>query len=94
MFVPLKGFFPPGRQELVCDLIRRITDGASCPNQGGFMEPTKSITAPASDVLHIEAQSKLTPAEVAKALAHHNRHHHGDQLANAQAKSAPGKKNK
>jgi hypothetical protein len=93
MFVPFEGFSPPGRQELVCDLIRRITDGASCLNQGGFMEPTKS-TAPADDVLHIQAQSKLTPEEVAKALAHHNRHHHGDQPANAQAKAASGKKHK
>jgi hypothetical protein len=58
------------------------------------MEPTKSTDAPADDVLHIEAQSKLTSEEVAKALAHHNRHHHGEQPAAAQAKPAPAKKQK
>jgi hypothetical protein len=58
------------------------------------MDPAKSITEPASDVLHIEAQSKLSPEEIAKALAHHNRHHHGEQPANAQAKAATGKKKK
>jgi hypothetical protein len=58
------------------------------------MDSAKSTTAPASDVLHIEAQSKLSAAEIAKALAHHNRHHHGEQPADAQAKPAPGKKQK
>lgn len=58
------------------------------------MEPDGSTTAPANDVLHIEAKSKLTPEEIAKALAHHNRHHHGDQPGNAKAKNAPGKKHK
>lgn len=32
----------------------------------------KSIT---EDVLHIPAQTKLTPEEIAKAVAHHNKHH-------------------
>ncbi len=58
------------------------------------MDSAKSTTAPANDVLHIAAQSKLSPEEIAKALAHHNRHHHGDQPADAQAKTAPGKKHK
>jgi hypothetical protein len=43
------------------------------------MDSAKPTVAPADDVLHIDAQSKLSPEEIAKALAHHNRHHHGEQ---------------
>ena len=32
----------------------------------------KSVT---EDVLHIPAQTRLTPEEIAKAVAHHNKHH-------------------
>jgi hypothetical protein len=38
------------------------------------------------DVLHFENHSKLTPEEIAKAIAHHNRHHGGGK---AQAASEP-----
>ena len=31
MFVPWRVYFRPERQEVVCDLIRRITDGALLP---------------------------------------------------------------
>jgi hypothetical protein len=58
------------------------------------MDSAKPTVAPADDVLHIDAQSKLSPEEIAKALAHHNRHHHGEQPADAQAKPAPAKKQK
>lgn len=44
----------------------------------------KSVT---EDVLHIPAQSKLTPEEIAKAVAHHNKHH-----KDKTEKSSPGAK--
>jgi hypothetical protein len=63
------------------------------------VEP-KSTTSPntpsssvSNDVLHLGG-SKLSPEEVAKALAHHNRHHHGDQPQQAAAKIAASKKHK
>lgn len=45
-------------------------------------------TAPlANDVLHNEHHSTLTPEEIAKALAHHKKHHTGDaQKAEQNAK--------
>jgi hypothetical protein len=46
------------------------------------------------DVLHLGSPTKLSPEEIAKAIAHHKRHHHGDQPQKAAAKMAPGKKNK
>jgi hypothetical protein len=46
-----------------------------------------------NDVLHLGTQSKLSPEQIAKALAHHNKHHHGDQPQQAAAKvAAAGKK--
>jgi len=56
----------------------------------GTTEPDKTIE---NDVLHLGG-SKLTPEEIAKALAHHNRHHKGDQPQQAAAKAAGGKKGK
>jgi hypothetical protein len=56
------------------------------------METNKPEPAISNDVLHLGG-SKLTPEEVAKALAHHNRHHSGDQPQQAAAKLA-GKKGK
>jgi hypothetical protein len=53
-------------------------------------EPNKSIT---DDVLHLGSQSKLSPEEIAKALAHHNRHHGGREAQQAAA-NAGGKKQK
>jgi hypothetical protein len=44
----------------------------------------KSVT---EDVLHIPAQTQLTPEEVAKAVAHHNKHH-----KDKTQKDAPGAK--
>jgi hypothetical protein len=57
------------------------------------MEPTKNDPAIANDVLHLGG-SKLSPEEIAKALAHHKRHHSGDQPQQAAAKAAGGKKGK
>lgn len=48
-----------------------------------------------NDVLHLGSQSKLTPEEIAKALAHHKKHHSGDQPQKAAAHmAASGKKGK
>jgi hypothetical protein len=58
------------------------------------MEPTKSDGAISSDVLHLGSESKLSAEDIAKAVAHHNRHHSGDQPAQAAAKASGGKKGK
>lgn len=42
------------------------------------METTKTDKAITDDVLHLGSGSKLSPEEIAKAVAHHNRHHGGD----------------
>jgi hypothetical protein len=61
------------------------------------METPNVNTAPnasssvGSDVLHIPATSKLSPEAIAKALAHHNRHHHEEAPA---ANAKPGKRTK
>ncbi len=57
------------------------------------MEATKPDPAIANDVLHLGG-SKLTPEEIAKALAHHKRHHNGDQPTQAASKMNAGKKGK
>ena len=57
------------------------------------MEPTKTDPAVANDVLHLGG-SKLSPEEIAKAMAHHNKRHHGDQPQQAAAKAGGGKKGK
>jgi hypothetical protein len=58
------------------------------------MEPSKTDIA--NDVLHLGSGSKLTPEEIAKAVAHHKRHHSGDQPQQAAAKAGgnKGKKGK
>lgn len=55
------------------------------------MEPTKSESDIANDVLHLGSASHLSPEEIAKAIAHHKRHHGGGAQEPA-AKMAPGKK--
>jgi len=56
------------------------------------MESAESNTSIKDDVLHLGSPTKLSDEEIAKALAHHNRHHSGDKPQKAEAKSAPGKK--
>ena len=53
------------------------------------METTKTDAAITDDVLHIENKSKLSPAAIAKAVAHHEKNHKGDQKHD---ESASGKK--
>jgi hypothetical protein len=55
------------------------------------MESAGTNNTVANDVLHLGAQSKLSPEEIAKAIAHHNRHHGGGQSQSAMA-TAGGKK--
>jgi hypothetical protein len=57
------------------------------------METAKNEPAIENDVLHLGG-SKLSPEEIAKALAHHQKHHSGDQPQQAAAKLAGGKKGK
>jgi hypothetical protein len=57
--------------------------------------PTTQNSASSSvseDVLHLGSPTKLSAEEIAKAIAHHNRHHSGDQPQQAAAKNAQGKK--
>ena len=58
------------------------------------MEPTKTDPTIENDVLHLGSPSKLSAEEIAKALAHHKRHHSGDQPQQSAAKLAGGKKGK
>ena len=58
------------------------------------METNKTDNSIANDVLHLGSQSHLSPEEIAKALAHHKRHHSGDQPRQAAAKLSSGKKGK
>jgi hypothetical protein len=44
------------------------------------------------DVLHSENHSKLSPEEIAKAVAHHNRHHPQGHQQNAPGKGQQGTK--
>lgn len=46
-----------------------------------------------SDVLHGDHHSTLTAEEIAKAIAHHKKHHAGDDQK-AQQKANAGKKHK
>lgn len=56
------------------------------------MEQNQSSSSEANDVLHNEEHSKLTPEEVAKAIAHHNRHHGGEHQENSPGKPEQNKK--
>ena len=57
------------------------------------MESPVSNPVIENDVLHIESQTRLTPEEIAKAVAHHNRHHHENQAqASAQPHAQPKKR--
>lgn len=58
------------------------------------MEKTEPNTPENDEILHTGTQTKLTPEEIAKAVAHHDRHHHGDQPKQAAAKVEAAKKSK
>lgn len=54
------------------------------------MDQKQSAPSIQNDVLRSTEHSKLTPEEIAKAVAHHNRHH-PQQKVEASAKSGAGK---
>ncbi|HEV2487918.1 MAG TPA: hypothetical protein VGT08_20530 [Terracidiphilus sp.] len=57
--------------------------------------PTANNSASSSvsdDVLHLGSPTKLSAEEIAKAVAHHNRHHGGDKSQDAAAQAPIGKK--
>ena len=56
------------------------------------METTGSNTSIKDDVLHLGSATKLSDEEIAKAVAHHNRHHGDSNPKDAGAQGAPGKK--
>jgi hypothetical protein len=57
------------------------------------METTNPNPAIENDVLHLGSASKLSPEQIAKAIAHHNRHHGGNAQQAASTQQA-GKKQK
>lgn len=56
------------------------------------MDTTNPDTSVTDDVLHLGSPTKLSDEAIAKALAHHNRHHGGDKTQDAAAQAATGKK--
>ena len=56
------------------------------------MATTGPDTSVTDDVLHLGSPTKLSDEAIAKALAHHNRHHGGDKTQDAAAQAATGKK--
>jgi hypothetical protein len=56
------------------------------------MEEKKSDVDIKNDVLHSDDHSRLTPEEIAKAVAHHNRHHPKGNTGNAPMKGDQRKK--
>jgi hypothetical protein len=85
---------PPSPKGLVCDLVRQLADRAPCLERGKNMDTAGSNQSIQDDVLHLGSATKLTAEEIAKAVAHHKRHHSGDQPAQAAAKAGGGKKGK
>lgn len=60
-------------------------------HQEESMDSSKPETS-TNDVLHIPAESKLSAEAIAKAVAHHNKHHGGGQEKNPATKPNSGKK--
>ena len=56
------------------------------------MEEKMSDAAIKNDVLRSDNPTKLTAEEIAKAVAHHNRHHQKDRKGDAPMKGGQGKK--
>ena len=56
------------------------------------MESAASNTAITDDVLHLGSPTKLSDEDIAKAVAHHNKHHGGDKTQEAAAQAPTGKK--
>ena len=61
-------------------------------NPNVMKQTTQPLTSVSNDVLHIPSVTKLTPEEVAKAVAHHNKHHKDKVGKAAPAVAKSGKK--
>jgi hypothetical protein len=59
-----------------------------------FAQTTTPQPTAASDVLHNDHPTKLSPEEIAKALAHHKHRHGGDEARDAKAAAKNTKKKK
>jgi len=64
----------------------------SCHTEEVFMEQNQSSSSIADDVLHNPEHSKLTSEEIAKAVAHHKKHHPEGTQQKPAPKQAAGKK--
>ena len=62
--------------------------------QEELMETAGSNTPIKDDVLNLGSGTKLSAEAIAKAVAHHNRHHVGGKPQDAPQKPVPGKKKK
>ena len=62
-------------------------------NSNAINSSNQPATSVSDDVLHIPAVSKLTPEEVAKAVAHHNKHSK-EKPGQVEQQTKPGKKSK
>jgi hypothetical protein len=60
-------------------------------NTNVMKQSTRPPTSVSDDVLRIPPVTKLTPEEIAKAVAHHNKHHK-DKVGKAAPAAKPGKK--
>ena len=58
------------------------------------MATSEPNTPTQDDVLHLGSGTRLSAEEIAKAVAHHNRHHKGDKPLDTGSKAAPNKKKK
>ena len=58
------------------------------------MEPATTNNPITDDVLHLGSQTKLSAEAIAKAVAHHKKHHSGDQPEKAAMHAAGTKKGK
>jgi hypothetical protein len=58
------------------------------------MDKTTTSTASETDVLHFENQRKLSAAEIAKAVAHHNHRHPEKPQQDASTKPKIANKNR
>jgi hypothetical protein len=56
------------------------------------MNTPETNAATQDEILHSGPDTKLSDEEIAKAVAHHNRHHAGNKPQDAGAEAATGKK--
>jgi len=94
--VPVPPNLPSGAAESFLQFPAHA-DGTSCLPKEESMESAQTVSAQstvASDVLHNDNPTRLTPEEIAKALAHHKHRHGGDEARDAKAAAKSAKKKK